>query len=359
MSAVDSFNNHLKRLKSKRGENIHYQRTAQNIGRFTHPFNYMSNQMAQSMVNQEAPMSARLQLNRDRAGDYNQFTHNIFSDASVRDLERKDALDMQITDVEFQRDETRRMEKEQEKYQKRAMWQAGLTAVGQIGGNIIAPGFGGTIGGGLGQMLGSIFNASYPQDWGSMLSGASSIVGGISQGIADKNQRNHLKEIQLMLDEGDDIEKILLKYIGRASESGGNLFTQMQQARETSKALEARRGELEQNKPSRVNNESQLYFNKLISPTFEGNVLEMIDKKRLEELANNPSLFDVNSFRDKRLGEYLNRFGGGDYGFGLREVEGRRGLATEAEVEGRRGFATAEEIEIFKKIFGKMLGINI
>ncbi len=183
MSVSKSFDHYINRLKKNRSNNIHYQRTAQNISKLTKPFNHMSNTMSQSMRNNDAPESAKMQLNRDLAKDFNEQSYNMMNEASLKDSEREMNINERIADLQFKKDEAVRAEKDQKKQEKRQM----IGTIGQVGGGLLGMAVSGgnpavgAIGAGLGQAIGGVVDKSAPPDYSAVLSGLGDSFRGFSE----------------------------------------------------------------------------------------------------------------------------------------------------------------------------------
>jgi hypothetical protein len=157
MKGSDNLKAYYHRLGAMRGQDIHRQNASRNISKMTREYNWMSNRMAKSMSQQDAPMSARLQANRDMVGQWSEQVSNIYGDADLQDVARRDDLNREMAQVQLQIDEQKRMEKEEEKAKKNAMITTGVQVAGTIAGTVLSGGnpmIGSMIGSGLGKIVG-------------------------------------------------------------------------------------------------------------------------------------------------------------------------------------------------------------
>jgi hypothetical protein len=212
------YDNYLDNLRIKRSQNVHYMETARNVSSLRMPYQNMANQMARTMLNDDAPMSARMQHGRDMTNQFSEMSYNKFNEASLRDTQRRDAIDDKKAEVQFARDSAWEQEQDRVKQANKeriaSLWQSGLSLAG---GTLGAAGAGGLLGktikgiegwnfdtgfqmgGGAGAVISGAINNDYEltmQGLGSMantvsrvsaLKGNKSFVSAMNENLQDPN----------------------------------------------------------------------------------------------------------------------------------------------------------------------------
>lgn len=187
------YGHYISKLKRNRTNNLAYQQASRNISKMTQPYKHLSQKMTQSLTNNNAPESAKQQLNLDQVRQFNEQSYNIMNEASMQDAERQMGLNEKIADLEFKRDEAVRQEKEQKKREKDEkkrsymklggqLLGAGVGAVaGYATGGLSYIASGAQIGSGILGTAGALADGGVKQDFESAYQGIADTLGGISE----------------------------------------------------------------------------------------------------------------------------------------------------------------------------------
>jgi len=223
MGVADSYNVYINRLKSKRGENVYYQQAAQNITRsLTSPFTEMNRKIGIANRRNDVALSGQIEQTRAAVNDYNSMAYGAYSEAGLQDIARRDQIDSQLFDLEFQRNQAveaeRKAAEERRKAEKAAKRNAIFQMIGTVGGAALGAIVGGpagmaagaSLGGGLVGGIGNLTSSS--PDYGALanqlggaISGAAGLYGQVqiqNQGKAIAGQVQELKKFY-----GDDTDK--------------------------------------------------------------------------------------------------------------------------------------------------------
>lgn len=212
-----SYDHYLHLLRNKRSSNPYYNQTAKNLSRMTVAFKSANQKMAQRMNNNNAPESAVAQYNYDRSRQWNDMANEQMGDATSKDIERADQIDDKINELEFQKKEAVRLEKEKEKQRKDAQKRSLLQVGGQILGGVVGGSTGGLggaqIGAGLGATAGSFVDNGLPQDFEMAMQGIQDTMKGFNYKATlkeDKAFNDSVSEAIRHLKSSDDIQELLM-----------------------------------------------------------------------------------------------------------------------------------------------------
>jgi hypothetical protein len=136
------YDKYLERLQGRMGEDP-FTKQARLNSRQLNPAWTRNQTKLDSMYNRgQLTPGARAQASIESAQAQATQISNIYDQAGVRDVQRREQLRTQIDETEMKRDQMDEQIKAQEDQAKYGLWKAIGTGVGAVGGSLIAPGVG-------------------------------------------------------------------------------------------------------------------------------------------------------------------------------------------------------------------------